>query len=128
MAIALQTDQSVIKPKNGHVFVRYTAGSTIVGGQVVAMSADGAVDPADASSAPPTVVGVAKTSAAAGATFDVVVFGPVTSVTGGTPGAIAYVSGATAGAVVEAAPTYVSIVGRVDSATTIFVNVVTALA
>ena len=128
MAIANATVISTIKPLEGAVVRRYTAGAAITPGDVVCMSADGFIDPADSDAlATNTVVGIALaprnqgTAYAAGDIVDVVVFGPVVCVTGGAPGAYAYTS-ATAGVMAETAGTKSLIIGFVESATVIFVR------
>lgn len=127
MSIARDTTAEHIKPLQGHIVRRYTAGATIAAGELVAMQSDGYVDPADTTSALATIVGVALTAAVSGQVLDVVVFGPVVCVSGGTPGAILYASD-TAGEPAEAAGTYTSIAGWVEQATVVFVNPVAALA
>ena len=47
MAIGRDTTAANIKPLEGAQIDRFTAGSTIAAGEVVAMSSDGYIDPAD---------------------------------------------------------------------------------
>lgn len=128
MSIANATVVSTIVPLEGAVTRRYTAGSAITPGDAVCMSSDGYIDPADSDAlSTNTLVGIAVkprnqgTAYAAGDVVDVVVFGPVCCVTGGTPGAYAYTS-ATGGAITESAGTKSLIIGFVETADTIFVR------
>lgn len=123
MAISRNSTASTIKPLQSALRRRYVAGAAIAAGEIVAMQADGKVDPADASSAVPQVVGVAIQAATAeNDPVDVVTFGPVTSIAGGTPAANVFVSGSSAGEPVESAPTYATRVGWVEAAGILFVN------
>ena len=128
MAFANETVVANIKPLDGAMVRRFTAGSAITPGDAVCMSSDGAIDPADSDAlATNTVVGIALvprnqgTAYAAGDVVDVVVHGPVKCATGGTPGAYAYTC-ATAGQMAESAGTKSLIVGFVESATVVFVR------
>jgi hypothetical protein len=85
------------------------------------MSSDGYVDPADATSAAVTVAGTALQAVAVGDVVDVVTFGPVTSITGGTPGKTLHASD-TAGEPSESAGSNAGIAGFVESATVAFMN------
>lgn len=123
MAISRNSDATTIKPMNGSLWRRYTAGATVAAGEIVAMQSDGYVDPADAGSAVPQVVGVAINGAAATEPVDVVTFGPITAIAGGTPAADVFVSGSAAGEPVESAPTHAARVGWVEAAGVLFVNV-----
>ena len=128
MAFANETGVGKIKKLEGAISRRYTAGAAITPGDAVCMSSDGFIDSADSDAlASNTLVGIALTPRNQGTAFasgdnvDVVVFGPVLCVTGGTPGAYAYTA-ATAGAISETAGTKSLIIGFVESATTIFVR------
>lgn len=128
MAIARDTTTANIKPLEGAIVRRFTAGSAIEPGEVVSMSSDGYIDPADGSAVATTrLLGVAlavKNQAAAyasGDRVDVVIFGPVQCVTGGTPGAVCYISD-TEGEPAETAGTKSAVVGIVESATVVLVN------
>lgn len=122
MAIARQTTARSIKPLETAIVRRYTAGAVIAAGEIVSMQSDGFVDPANTTSAAQTVVGIALQAAtAAGQIIDVVVWGPVTAITGGTPGSILYASD-TAGEPAESAGTNLGIAGYVEAATIAFVN------
>jgi len=128
MAAARETTLSNIKPLNGSIVRRYTAGSAIVPGEAVCMSADGAIDPADGSNVATTwPLGVALTGLnraaafAAGDLVDVVVFGPVQVLTGATPGTLIYVSD-DAGEYGESVGTKDAIIGFAESATVLFVR------
>ena len=128
MAFANETTVANIKPLEGAIVRRYSAGAAITPGDAVCMSSDGYIDPADSDAlATNTVVGIALvprnqgSAYAAGDVVDVVTFGPVLCATGGTPGAYAYTS-ATAGQMAESAGTKSLIVGFVESATVVFVR------
>lgn len=124
MAIARQTTARSVKPLEGAIIRRYVPGAAIAVGEIVSMSSDGYVDPANTTSAAGTTVGIALDVATAEATpgkIDVVVYGPVTAITGGTPGATLYATD-TAGEPGESAGTNTSIAGFVESATVAFVR------
>lgn len=122
MAIARNTTAETIKPLNGAIIRRYTAGAAVEAGEIVSMQSDGYVDPANTTSAAQKVVGVAlQAASAAGQVIDVVVFGPVVCVTGATPGATIHASD-TAGEPAESAGTNGGITGIAESATVVFVR------
>lgn len=121
MAIARQTNEEYISPLPGGMVRRFVAGSAISAGELVVMSSDGQIDPADATSAAVTVAGVAIEDGVAGQKIDVVTWGPVTSITGGTPGKTVHASD-TAGEPAESAGSNAGIAGWVESATVLFVN------
>lgn len=127
MAIARQTDAKLIKPLEGAVVRRFTAGSAIEAGEVVSMSSDGYIDPAIGTGlAGIKTMGVAlpglngKVAFAVSDSVDVVIFGPVQCVTGATPGSTVFVSD-TAGEPAEAAGTKSGVVGTAISATVVLV-------
>ena len=122
MAIARDTTADNIKPLNGAIIRRFTAGAAVAAGEIVSMQSDGYVDPANTTSAAQKVMGVAlQAAAAAGQVIDVVVFGPVVCVTGATPGATIHASD-TAGEPAESAGTNGGIPGIAESATVVFVR------
>ena len=122
MAIARDTTADNIKPLNGAMIRRFTAGAAVAAGEIVSMQSDGYVDPANTTSAAQKVMGVAlQAAAAAGQVIDVVVFGPVVCVTGATPGATIHASD-TAGEPAESAGTNGGITGIAESATVVFVR------
>ncbi len=122
MAIARDTTADNVKPLNGAIVRRYTAGAAVAAGEIVSMQSDGYVDPANTTSAAQKVVGVAlQAASAAGQVIDVVVFGPVVCVTGATPGATIHASD-TAGEPAESAGTNGGITGIAESATVVFVR------
>lgn len=128
MAIARDTTTANIKPLEGAIVRRFTAGSAIEPGEVVSMSSDGYIDPADAAAvATNRLLGIALAvknqgaAYAAGDVVDVVVHGAVQCITGGTPGAVCY-SSTTAGEPAESAGTKTAVVGIVIASTAIFVN------
>lgn len=125
MAIARDTTAANIKPLNNATVDRFDAGSAIAAGELVVMSSDGAIDPADTTSAAASVLGVAVQGAAAGDRIDVVTAGRAVCVTGGTPGAILHASD-TAGEPAEAAGTNAGVAGVVLTATTVLIRPVTA--
>lgn len=88
MAIGRDTTAANIKPLEGALIDRFTAGAAIAAGELVSMSSDGYIDPADSTSAKSLVLGVAvQAAAAAGERIDVVTHGRVKCLTGATPGA-----------------------------------------
>lgn len=122
MAIARDTTADNVKPLNGAIIRRYTAGAAVAAGEIVSMQSDGYVDPANTTSAAQKVMGVAlQAASAAGQVIDVVVFGPVVCVTGATPGATIHASD-TAGEPAESAGTNGGITGIAESATVVFVR------
>ena len=125
MAIGRLTTDESIKPLSGAIVRRYQAGATIAAGEVVSMSSDGKIDPADTTSAAATVVGVALTDGVDTQYIDVVVHGPVLCIEGGTPGATAHASD-TAGEPAESAGSNAGILGFVETAAIIFVRPVHA--
>lgn len=124
MALARETDSKLVKPLDGAIVRRFTAGSAIEAGEAVAMAADGAIDPADASAitlAMALGVAIGPGDYAAGDRVDVVTFGPVVCMTGATIGDVVYVTD-TAGEPSHTAGTKVSILGMPESATVLFVS------
>ena len=85
MAIARDTTASNIKPLEGAVIRRFTAGATIAAGELVTMQSDGYIDPTD-TAAVQHIAGVAIAGAVAGDRVDVVTIGPVKCLTGATVG------------------------------------------
>ncbi len=126
MAIARDTTVANIKPLQGAIVRRYTAGAAVIPGELVSMQADGKVDPTNTTSSAMKVAGVAlpngtTTAFADGDRIDVVVFGPVNCVTGGTPGATLFGTN-TAGEPGESAGSNVVHAGWVETATIVFIN------
>lgn len=122
MAIARDTTAANIKPLEGAVIRRFTAGATIAAGEIVSMMADGYVDPADSTAFTGCmVVGIALDAAASGDRVDVVTHGPVKCITGGTPAAFVYASD-TAGEPSESVGTKDVAIGFNESATVLFVR------
>lgn len=123
MALARDTVAEHIKPLEGSLTRRYTAGATIAAGEIVALMADGFVDPADtAAFTGSVVVGICLQAAVAGQRVDVVTFGPVVCMTGGTVGALVYASD-TAGEPSETVGTKDVLIGYNESATVLFVRI-----
>ncbi len=87
------------------------------------MMADGFVDPSDSDAfTGAQCVGVALAAAASAADLvDVVTYGPVVCITGGTPAAIVYTN-TSPGEPSESAGTKSTIVGFVEAATILFVR------
>lgn len=123
MAIARKT--TGVRPLEGSTVRRRVAGAAIEVGEVVAMQADGKVDPADTTAAKANGLGIALQAAGDGDPVDVVVYGPVLAVTGATPAAIIHASD-TAGEPAESAGTNAGVLGYAESATVIFVSPVVA--
>jgi hypothetical protein len=122
MAIGRDTTAANIKPLEGAIVRRFTAGATIAAGEIVSMMADGYVDPADTTAfTGAMVVGIALSAASSGDRVDVVVFGPVKCITGGTPAAFVYASD-TAGEPSESVGTKDVAIGFNESATVLFVR------
>jgi hypothetical protein len=122
MAIARDTTAANIKPLEGAIVRKFTAGATIAAGEIVVMMADGYVDPANTGAFTGCMVlGIALTEAASGNKVDVVVFGPVKCVTGATPAALVYASD-TAGEPSESVGTKDVAIGFAESATVLFVR------
>ena len=122
MAFGRNATAELIKPLDGAVIRRYTAGATIAAGEIVAMMADGYVDPADTSNfTAACVVGIALTAAVSGQRIDVVTHGPVVCLQEATPAAIIYASD-TAGEPGTAVGTKDVVVGFAESATVLFVR------
>lgn len=123
MASARDTTAEHIKPLEGALTRRFTAGTTIAAGELVSMVADGYVDPTDCASFPlASCVGVALQAAVAGQRVDVVTFGPVVCMTGATPGQLVYATD-TAGELGDAVGTKDVLVGVAESATVLFVRI-----
>ncbi len=122
MAVTRNTDAAIVKPLEGAIIRRYTAGAAIEAGEIVALMADGYVDPANTGAWDGScVAGVALQDVASGARVDVVTFGPVLAFSGGTPGGVVYASD-TAGEPAEAVGTKDVLVGWMESATVLFVR------
>lgn len=122
MAFGRNPTAELIKPLEGSIIRRYTAGATIAAGEIVSMMADGYVDPADTTDfTAAAVLGIALKAATAGQRVDVVVYGPVVCLTEGTPGNLVYASD-TAGEPAESVGTKDVLVGITESATVLFVR------
>ena len=122
MAIGRDTTAANIKPLEGALIDRFTAGAAIAAGELVSMSSDGYIDPADSTSAKSLVLGVAvQAAAAAGERIDVVTHGRVKCLTGATPGAVVYNS-TTAGEPLETTAGNQTAAGIAVSATILFVR------
>lgn len=128
MAIARETSAKLIKPLEGAIVRRFTAGAALEAGEVAAIMSDGYVDPAIGTSlAGAAAVGIVlpglngKIAFVATDSVDVVIHGACQCVTGATPGAVIFVSD-TAGEPAEAAGTKSSVVGRAISATVVLIN------
>jgi hypothetical protein len=122
MATARDTTAEHIKPLEGAITRRFTAGAVIAAGELVSMSSDGYIDPSDSTSAKNPVLGVAiQAASAAGQRVDVVTFGPVVCLTGATPGGLQYNS-TTAGEPLETTAGNQTVAGIAESATVLFVR------
>lgn len=122
MAFGRNTTAELIKPLNGSIIRRYTAGTTIAAGEIVSLMADGFVDPADtAAMTGACVLGIALKAAVVGDRVDVVVWGPVVCLIDATPAALYYASD-TAGEPSASVGTKDVLVGFAESATVLFVR------
>lgn len=122
MAAARDTTAANIKPLDGAIVRRFTAGATIAAGELVSMMADGFVDPTNTTALTGScLVGVALAAAVAGERVDVVTHGPVQCLTGATIGGVIYGTD-TAGEPAESAGTKSTIAGFAESATVLFVR------
>jgi len=122
MSIARETTANLIKPLEGAVVRRYTAGGTIAAGNLVALNSSGQAVKANTTSITlATVLGVALTAAASGDRIDVVIFGPVLCLSGATKGAIVYATD-TAGEPGESAGTKTSVAGINETDTVLLVR------
>lgn len=123
MAATVETVAEHVKPLEGAIVRRYTAGSTITVGMPVTLAADGYLDPSDATDATLSFCkGIALQSVVSGDPVDVVVFGPVYCMTGATVGGLVFVSD-NAGELAESVGTKDTLIGQADTANILFVNV-----
>jgi len=122
MAFGRETTAANVKPLEGAIIRRYTAGAAIEAGEIVSMQSDGKVDPTDTTGAVATNVGIALNAAADGNRVDVVISGPVQCILEGTPGAVIYDS-TTAGEPAASASGNQKPVGFAESATVLFVRI-----
>lgn len=124
MALARETDSKLVKPLDGAIIRRFTAGGTIEAGEAVAMASTGVIVPADASAitlAMALGVAIGPGDYATGERVDVCVFGPVVCLTDATIGDVVYVTD-TAGEPSHTAGTKAAILGMPESATVLFVS------
>jgi len=119
MAIGRDTTAANIKPLEGAIVQKVQLGDTTSAGELIALQSDGKWDPAIGTSITLTVA-VAIQGGADTNWVDAVVYGPVKCITGGTIGALVYVSD-TAGEPSETAGTKDTVVGWNKSATVLFV-------
>jgi hypothetical protein len=123
MSFGRLTTAEEIKPLEGSMIRRFTAGATVAAGEIVSIMADGYVDPSDTSAMTAAiVVGIAINAAGAGDPVDVVTFGPVVCLTEATPAAFYYASD-TAGEPSASVGTKDVLVGFALTAAILFVNV-----
>jgi hypothetical protein len=124
MTLAVQTDLTLVKPLEGAIVRRYTTGAAVTAGSPVALDSSGYVQHADGNSSDPAadmVLGITlQTAAAAAERVDVVVFGPVSCMTGATPGAYTYISDTVA--LPDHTSTSNGLIGIAESATVLFVR------
>ena len=123
MAATLETVAEHVKPLQGAITRRYTAGAAVTAGAPVYLDSSGYVQMADGSAvATNAVIGCAVQGAtASGERIDVVIYGPINNMTAATPGAIVYVSDTT-GALSESTGTKTTIIGKAESATVLLVQ------
>lgn len=120
MAFGRETTAANIKPLEGSIIRRATAGAAVACGELVSMSSDGYVDPSDSTAAKNPVFGVAvQAASAAGERIDLVVFGPVRCLIDATPGGLIYNS-TTAGEPSATTAGNQTIAGVAESATVLF--------
>jgi hypothetical protein len=123
MAFGRETNAGNVKPLQGSVISRFIAGATIEAGEIVAIMADGFVDPANtAAFTGAIIVGIALEGVTVGRQVDVVTHGRVKCLIDATPAAIIYASD-TAGEPSATAGTKSAIVGKAIAADVLFVNV-----
>ena len=121
MSISRETTAKLIKPLEGAIIRRLTAGDAVAAGELVSMQDDGYVDPSDAT-ATDEVVGVAvQAAAAAGVRIDVVTLGPVLCLSGATPGKTVFNS-TTAGEPTETDAGNSTAAGWAETSTILFVQ------
>lgn len=124
MTLAVQTDTTLIKPLEGAIVRRYTAGAAITAGCPVGLDSSGYVQHADGNGSDPAadmIQGIAiQAAAAAGERIDVVVYGPVSCMTGATPGGYVYISDTVA--LPDTTSTSNGVIGVAESATVLFVR------
>lgn len=122
MAITLPSDLTKIRPLEGAIVRRLTAGTGgVTEGAVVADGSDGVVL-ADGNAGNKLVKGIALKAASAGQVVPVVVFGAVGGFSGCTVGAAIYPDDTTVGLATETASTYKIAVGTAETAAIVFVN------
>jgi hypothetical protein len=122
MAFQRETAAELVKPLEGAVIRRYTAGDTIEAGEIVAMSADGYIDPANTTDFTiACVVGIALQDVVVTQRVDVVVHGPVLCCSGGAAGTLVYATD-TAGEPSVTAGSKVVLVGVMETASVLFVR------
>lgn len=123
MAATLETVAEHVKPLQGAIIRRYTAGAAVTAGAPVYLDSSGYVQMGDSDAvATNAVIGCAVQGAtASGERIDVVIYGPINNMTAATPGALVYTQ-ATAGALGESAGTKTTIIGKAESATILLVQ------
>lgn len=122
MALARQSDATLIKPLSGAVVRRRMCGGSVNAGDAVYLDSSGYVQQtAGTAVATNYCYGVTIQAGSLGDTVDVVVYGPCSFVTGATPGGIIYTSD-TAGQPSATAGTKTTIIGVAESATVVFVR------
>jgi hypothetical protein len=116
------TDTTVIKPLEGAVMRRYTAGAAVTAGYPVYLDSSGYVRIASASAVSSNfVIGVAIKAIAAGDMGPVVVKGPILCLTGATPGGKLYTM-ISSGGMHHSAGTKTTVVGVAETATILNVS------
>jgi len=123
MAITAPTDTNNIRPLEGAIIRRCTAGTGgTTAGFIVADGADGVVHCDGNGAAQKKPKGIAIKTAAAGEVVPVVVYGAVMGWTGASVGVPIYPDDTTAGTPSETASTNAIAVGTTESATIVFVS------
>ena len=120
MAVGRNAVAEQIEPLHGSVSIPVKLGATTEAGEIIALQSDGKWDPAIATGAVLTDA-VAVQGGGDGDTVDAVVYGPVLCLTGGTVGALVYISD-TAGTYSDTAGTKSAYIGFAWDAVTLFVR------
>jgi len=124
MAASRDTTAEHIKPLQGAIVRKYTAGATVAAGELVQKNGDASeVIPAVATAVILAPVGVAIQAAAENERLDVVVYGPVLCLSGATVGGLIYGTN-TDGEPGESGGThtYHTVFGYAETATILFVQ------
>jgi len=123
MTFARDTTAANIKPLEGAIVRRYTAGETIAAGEVVSMPSGGKVVAAEGDDITEAIVmGIALAAALVNERVDVVVHGPVVCLSGATAANLVYITDTPGEPAATASATKDTLVGIAESATVLFVR------